>query len=104
MIFTDLWFFPFFIVVLIVSNIILKDKQKARSFFLLAASYFFYASWNWKLAFLIIISTSSDYYCALQIPKAFKVNNIKKAKLFLLISLILNLSILAFFKYFNLPM
>jgi len=98
MIFTDLVFFPFFIIVLVVANLILKDKQQYRKLFLLIASFYFYASWNWKLAFLVIFSTSIDYLCALKMDSA---TNPSIAKRFLLISIISNLTILGFFKYFN---
>jgi alginate O-acetyltransferase complex protein AlgI len=67
-----------------------------RLIVLLLASYYFYARWNEKYLFLIIFSTSLDYFCALGIE-----HYRKKAKLFLSISILGNLSMLFFFKYYG---
>ncbi len=63
---------------------------------LLLASYYFYARWNEKYLFLIIFSTSLDYFCALGID-----NYRKRAKIFFGISILGNLSMLFFFKYYG---
>jgi alginate O-acetyltransferase complex protein AlgI len=65
---------------------------------LLAASYTFYGCWDWRFLSLIWISTLVDYTCAIQIEKASKADF---KKLFLVISLTTNLTLLGFFKYFN---
>lgn len=71
---------------------------------LLCASILFYC-WGEKLLVLVmLLSTVIDYSCGLLIAKinALKNNNYLWLKRFaLLISLLANLSILAFFKYFN---
>ncbi len=72
--------------------------QKLKNPLLLLASYVFYCSWNWKLLSLILISTYIDFFCGMMIPRA---KTAKSKKWFLLLSLITNLSLLGFFKYFN---
>jgi D-alanyl-lipoteichoic acid acyltransferase DltB (MBOAT superfamily) len=65
---------------------------------LLAASYFFYGWWDWRFLSLIALSTICDYYCGL------KISNLQEKKLrqkYLYLSIILNLSLLGFFKYWN---
>ncbi|MEA1929217.1 MAG: MBOAT family O-acyltransferase [Candidatus Auribacterota bacterium] len=62
------------------------------------ASYVFYSFWDWRFLSLILISTILDYICGIKI---FESKNIKKRKLFLFFSILGNLSILGFFKYFN---
>ncbi len=63
--------------------------------FLLIASYYFYAHWDVRFLSLIILSTSIAYFSGLLISKT------THKKLFLAISLVLNLTILSFFKYYN---
>ena len=71
--------------------------HKARRFWLLAASYFFYLYWNPILITLLILSTVIDYFCSLGIER-FRENK-GLAKLFLLISICMNLGLLFTFKY-----
>ena len=62
------------------------------------SSYFFYGWWDWRFLSLIIISSFVDYY----VGKKLGTNSIQwQRKGLLLISLIVNLSLLAYFKYFN---
>ncbi len=65
---------------------------------LLIASYFFYAYWDIRFLWLIIISTGIAFFSGISISKA---AGKKQKKLFLYISLLLNLTILGFFKYYN---
>ena len=64
---------------------------------LLALSYYFYASWNFSYSLLILTSTVITYFCALLVEKEV----FGKKRLWLFLSLLLNLSILFFYKYFN---
>jgi len=72
--------------------------KKYKNSLLLAASYIFFASWNWKFLGLLLISTYVDYFCGILIYNS---GSHSRRKLFLLISIITNLSLLGFFKYFN---
>lgn len=71
-------------------------KQKVRLPLLLAASYFFYGCWNIKYTFLIISVTLISYISALCIEKYEE-----KKKNILLFSLIVFISFLFVFKYFD---
>ncbi len=70
--------------------------RKLRCIGLLAASYFFYMSWNAWYAILIGVSTMSSYFGAILIEK-----KQQSRKLFLILTILLNLIILFFFKYGN---
>ena len=70
---------------------------------LLAASYYFYVSWNFSLIFLILFTTLVSYVSALMIErgKEKRQKNGLAEKLLLLITLVVSLGVLFFFKYFN---
>jgi len=69
---------------------------KVQNTLLLASSYFFYGWWDWRFLALIGFSTLVDFYSGRAIEKY-----ADKKKLFLTISIVVNLGMLAFFKYFN---
>jgi len=66
--------------------------------FLLAASYLFYAWWDWRFLLLMLASTGIDYLIALRIEDA---QDPRRKRLLLVVSLVINFSILGFFKYCN---
>ncbi len=66
--------------------------------FLLAASYFFYGWWDWRFLLLMIGSTTLDYIVARRIEAA---ATDRARRSWLTFSLIVNFSVLGFFKYFN---
>ncbi len=70
-------------------------NERDRNVFLLLSSYFFYIQWEWKYLFLILISSSVDFLCAKKIYSS------KHKKLFLSISILVNIGILFVFKYYN---
>tara|TARA_X000000368_G_scaffold381436_1_gene337950 strand:- start:273 stop:1616 length:1344 start_codon:yes stop_codon:yes gene_type:complete len=65
---------------------------------LLISSYFFYGYWDYRFLILIIISTLVDFYVGNKINN-YSSKSVRKKLLF--VSVITNLSILGFFKYFN---
>ena len=71
--------------------------HKARKYWVLAASYFFYMYWNPILILLLLLSTVIDYCCSLSIERWREQKNI--ARIFLLISVCMNLGLLFTFKY-----
>lgn len=71
--------------------------RKLRNIQLLLASYYFYICWNPTYALLMLFSTAATFFCGYLVG-----NNVwSKPKLWLTLSLVLNLGILFFFKYFN---
>lgn len=71
-------------------------KGRARLWLCLLGSYYFYGCYSHKFLVLIFISTLVDYSVGLLLDKE---DNQKKRKRLLVISLIVNLGFLAFFKY-----
>ncbi len=64
---------------------------------LLLGSYFFYASWNYKFLGLLLLTSYYDF----TIGKTIFFSKVEsRRRLFLLFSIVLNLSILGFYKYF----
>lgn len=98
MLFNSLAFLLFFPIVCVVYFCIPASKTRWRNLFLLAASYYFYMNWKPAYALLLLTSTILTYFAALGIAHY---DDRRKKKICLVSSLILNLSILFLFKYFN---
>ena len=96
MIYSQIEFFIFFPVLLIF--VYLTPSFKVKKYLLLLASYYFYAYWDWRFLGLILTSTILDYAIGYKLSYT---NNSNHRKWLLSCSLIINLSILGFFKYFN---
>lgn len=73
---------------------------RARLLILIGASLIFYAAWSVPLVSLIFISAIVDYFAAREIA-ALDDNHQAKRKGLLALSLIVNLGLLAYFKYAN---
>lgn len=67
-----------------------------RKILLLILSLFFYSLWRWEFSFLMLFSAFLDYFLANKISAS---KNKKINKIYLLISLSINLGLLLFFKY-----
>jgi D-alanyl-lipoteichoic acid acyltransferase DltB (MBOAT superfamily) len=73
-----------------------------RNACILAASYVFYAAWDWRFLGLIWLSTAVDYSCAIAIAKAGRgPETQRRRKALVTTSLVVNLGLLGFFKYFG---
>lgn len=70
-----------------------------RKVVLLGASYYFYGSWNWKCLGLLIGTTVFDYLCAIGIGAS--PPGEAKRRRYLVFSLVVSLTVLGVFKYFN---
>ena len=75
-----------------------NSSLEKQNILLLAASYIFYSAWDYKFLSLILMSTLVDYVLS---QKIFKSNILFKKKIFLIMSLVFNLSLLCVFKYLN---
>ena len=99
MLFNSLEFLIFFPLV-VLGYFLVADRWK--HYWLLLASYYFYMSWNAKYALLILFSTAVTYICARLLERIKDRETGKwKKKTVVLVSLVLNLSLLVYFKYFN---
>ena len=73
--------------------------RKIRNLVLFLFSLLFYAWGEPKYVFLMLFSITMDFFMGQMVAKSKARNNRKAAKRFLTISIVVNLSILAFFKY-----
>ena len=96
MLFPTLDFFAFFTLVLIL-NWSLKKWPLIWRLFLLLASYFFYSVWDLRFLLILILVSLFNFFSCLAIYKNFFI----KKKIFFIISLIYNLSLLGLFKYYD---
>jgi len=95
MLFNSVEFLLFFVLFLFVYFLLWR---KLKLVFLLLASYFFYMSWKPEYAVLILLSTIVDFVVGLWM---WRIKSKKKRFFLLLVSLFVNLWLLAFFKYYN---
>lgn len=100
MLFNSFDFAVFLPVVYLLYWFVFNKNVQVRNFFLLVVSYVFYGFWDWRFLSLILISSLMDYFLALGISHTPDANT-KKRKLLLVLSLVLNLGFLGFFKYYN---
>lgn len=96
MLFNSFIFFIFLGIVLPIFYVL--PTKNSKNTFLLITSYFFYGYWDWRFCSLLAVSTIIDFVIG---QKLYKASSLKKRKSLLVISLIANLGILGFFKYFN---
>ncbi len=97
MIFNSIAFAIFLPVVFFLYWFVVKKLDK-QNLLLLVASYVFYGFWDYRFVFLLIFSTLLDYFSALKIHHSLKPNS---RKLWLSVSIFINLGFLGFFKYYN---
>lgn len=89
---TFLWFF------LIVYGLYLVLDHRRQNYLLLAASLFFYGSWDYRFLSLLLLSTVLDYVCGIGLYEA---TTRGRKRLWLTFSMLGNLGMLGFFKYYN---
>lgn len=88
--------FPIFLVG--VFSLYLSLTHRSQNLLLLIASLFFYAVWDWRFLGLLYFSVVLDFWCGLRIAEA---GSLRERKFFLVLSMVGNLGVLGFFKYFN---
>ena len=93
---SNVFLFCFLPVAIIIYYIVLKKTLKGRNLFLLIISLFFYAWGEPVYVLLMLFSLLVNYFCGISISK-----NSSYKKLILIIGIILNLSSLFIFKYFD---
>lgn len=98
MLFNSIDFAIFLPVVFLIYWFIAGKNLKLQNVFILAASYTFYGWWDLRFLFLIVFSTFVDYCVGIGLKHQ---DNITKRKLLLWTSIIINLGLLGFFKYYN---
>lgn len=78
--------------------LLVRRNHRSQNVLLLVASYVFYAGWDWRFTGLLLVSTLTDYTIGRSLGNAERASSRKRL---LAASVIVNLSVLGFFKYFN---
>lgn len=94
MAFTSYDFLLFFLIVFVLYWVV--RERRWQNLILLAASYYFYGSVQVWVAVMLGLSTTADFFLA----RGMEIHPNRK-RLFITLSLIVNLGVLAFFKYFD---
>jgi alginate O-acetyltransferase complex protein AlgI len=98
MLFNSINFAVFLPIVFLIYWLIKEKNISFQNALILIASYFFYACWDWRFLFLLIFSTLLDYFTGLKMQYT---NNQKRKRFWFRLSIIINLSFLGVFKYYN---
>ncbi len=98
MLFNSFEFLFFLPTVFILYWIVLGKSIQLQNILLLIASYIFYGWWDWRFLSLIAASTLLDYCIGIALDKT---NHKSVKKRLLWLSILFNLGLLGFFKYFN---
>mgnify|MGYP003113499147 CR=1 FL=1 len=98
MIFNSITFLIFLPLVFIGYWSLKKKPVFYQNMLLLFASYIFYGWWDWRFLGLIAFSTAVDFFVGKKINSS---KSAKTKKVYLFLSIIINLGLLGFFKYYN---
>jgi len=98
MLFNSLDFAIFLPIVFLLYWFVFNKNLKLQNLLIVIASYIFYGWWDWRFLSLIFFSTIVDYTMGMLLSKEEKT---AKRKLYLWISILVNLGLLGFFKYYN---
>lgn len=97
MIFNSIEYFLFLPLFFLFYWFVFNKRLFLQNCLILVGSYTFYAFWSWKFLLLLVFITVLDYLYGFGVAS----KNKKKSKLFLWLSVINNLGVLAVFKYYN---
>lgn len=98
MLFNSLDFALFLPIVFVLYWFVVNKQLSFQNLLIVLASYLFYAWWDYRFLALIMLSTIVDFVVAKQLKKEQKKNS---RKLLLIISLLFNIGMFGFFKYYN---
>ena len=98
MLFNSIDFAIFLPSVFILYWFVVKNNLRLQNLLLILASYLFYGWWDWRFLSLIIFSSAVDYAVGRGLQKT---DNPRKRTSLLIISILVNIGFLGFFKYFN---
>ena len=98
MLFNSLDFAIFLPIVFILYWFVTYKNLKLQNLLIVLASYIFYGWWDWRFLSLIIFSTLIDFTVGNLLRNEKRIN---RRKVYLWISIVVNLGFLGFFKYYN---
>lgn len=87
------WFLTAFLLLFF----LVRGSLLNRNRLIVAASYFFYGWWDWRFLSLLLLSSAVDFYVGGQMEGA----DSRRRRRLLFCSLVVNLGVLGFFKYFD---
>ena len=95
MVFNSLQFAWFFVLVYALYRVL---PHRGQNWLLLIASYYFYAAWDYRFVTLLAASTLVDYSCGRVLGA---MQDDRRRRIVMWLSIGFNLAMLGFFKYFN---
>lgn len=98
MLFNSIDFAIFLPIVFILYWFVTNKNLKLQNLLIVVSSYIFYGWWDWRFLSLILFSSVVDYSVGLGLAGQ---KNPSRKKVLLCISVIVNLTFLGFFKYYN---
>jgi alginate O-acetyltransferase complex protein AlgI len=98
MLFNSIEFLLFLPVVFVLYWFVFDKKLKYQNLLILISSYVFYGWWDYRFLSLILLSTIVDYFIGLRISNQ---ASLKNKRILLWGSVLFNLGVLGFFKYYN---
>jgi alginate O-acetyltransferase complex protein AlgI len=98
MLFNSISFLFFLPVIFFLYWFVFRNNKNQQNFVLILASYIFYAFWDWRFLFLLGFSTLLDYLSGIFIADA---TEVRWKKIWMRLSIFINLSVLCYFKYVN---
>lgn len=98
MLFNSIEFLLFLPIVFVLYWFVFDKKLKYQNLLILFSSYVFYGWWDYRFLSLILLSTIVDYFIGLGISNQ---ASLKNKRILLWCSVLFNLGVLGFFKYYN---
>lgn len=98
MLFNSLDFAVFLPFVFFLYWFVFKNNLRSQNFLIVIASYIFYGWWDWRFLILIVFSTLIDFLIGIELGRE---GDKFKRKGLLIFSIMVNIGLLGFFKYFN---
>ncbi|WP_309612645.1 MBOAT family O-acyltransferase [Flavobacterium sp.] len=98
MFFNSLHFAIFLPIVFLLYWFMPNKSKTSQNYILILASYYFYSCWDWRFLFLLLFSTVVVYFAAIKIENSVSTTS---RKIWLWSTVILNLSFLGIFKYYD---
>lgn len=96
--FNSIQFLIFLPLVFVLYWLVIKKNLKAQNILLLAASYVFYGWWDWRFLCLLILLSTVNYFIGIELDGN---QEKRRGKIWFAAGLVINIGILAVFKYFN---
>jgi D-alanyl-lipoteichoic acid acyltransferase DltB (MBOAT superfamily) len=98
MLFNSIDFAVFLPLVFLLYWFVLNRSLRLQNAFLIASGFVFYGWWDWRFLGLLIFTSGTDYLVALGLDRS---QDERRRKLLLGVSLVANLGLLGFFKYYD---